>query len=248
MRQADVAPPGRTLQLRPAPARARTRRARTRRPSSTTPAALTYGELDERVRRIAAALRAAGPAARGARAAADARLQRLAGELSRRALRRPGAGGRQHAADRRRLRLHARALARAGGAGVRRAAAGAARGDDALGPRARQASSCRARSRRCSRARSSSRPSSAAPTPAAQAGRHRGRRSRLLALFVGLHRPAQGHGALARQPLLDRRALRQGRAAAARGRRLLLGGQAVLRLRPGQRADLSAERRRDHAC
>ena len=50
----------------------------------------------------------------------------------------------------------------------------------------------------------------AAQRAAGQAGRHRRRRPRLLALLVGLHRPAQGHGALARQPLLDRRAVRQG--------------------------------------
>jgi benzoate-CoA ligase len=42
------------------------------------------------------------------------------------------------------------------------------------------------------------------------ARRHRRRRPRLLALFVGLHRPPQGHGAFARQPLLDGRAVRQG--------------------------------------
>jgi benzoate-CoA ligase len=56
----------------------------------------------------------------------------------------------------------------------------------------------------------------------------------------GLHRPPQGHGALARQPLLDVAELYgKGVLGPARGRRLLLGRQAVLRLRPGQCAEPS---------
>ena len=66
--------------------------------------------------------RRARPAPRGARAAAGARQPRLAGGVPRRAVRRRGAGGRQHAADRRRLRVHARAFAGARGDRVARAA------------------------------------------------------------------------------------------------------------------------------
>ena len=62
------------------------------------------------------------------------------------------------------------------------------------------------------------------PPAAGVPGRwHRRRRSRLLALFVGLHRPPQGHRAHACQCLLDVRALRQGGAGSERGRRLLFG-------------------------
>ena len=88
----------------------------------------------------------------------------------------------------------------------------------------------------------------AAAEPAAAPGQDRPRRSRLLALFVRLHRPPERHGALARQPVLDGRAVRQGRAGAARGRRLLLRRQALLRLWPGQCPDLPDERGRDDAA
>jgi benzoate-CoA ligase len=118
---------------------------------------------------------------------------------------------------------------------------------DQVRPRGGRRSSSRARWRRCTRPRSSSRPSWPRQRPCAQAGGHRRRRPGLLALFLGLHRPAQGHGALARQPVLDLRAVRQGRAACVR-RRLLLRRQAVLRLRPGQCADLPDERGRHHAA
>ena len=77
---------------------------------------------------------------------------------------------------------------------------------------------------------------------------HPRRRSRLLALFVRLDREAEGDGAFARQPLLDDRALRQGDPGAEGERRLLLGGQALLRLWARQRADLPARRRRDGAA
>ena len=83
------------------------------------------------------------------------------------------------------------------------------------------------------------------------AGRHRPpprRRTRLLALFLRLDRQAQGHGAYPRQPLVDRGALRQAGAGPDRGRRLLLGRQAVLRLWPGQCADLPAVGRRHGAA
>ncbi len=79
----------------------------------------------------------------------------------------------------------------------------------------------------------------------AQAGGDARRRRRVLALFVGLDRQAEGHGARARQPALDRRALREADPRHHRGRRRVLGGEAVLRLRPRQRADVPALGRRD---
>jgi len=51
------------------------------------------------------------------------------------------------------------------------------------------------------------------------------------------HRPPQGHGAFTRQPLLDGRALRQ--RAGLRESDVCFSPQALLRLRPGQRAQLS---------
>ena len=83
------------------------------------------------------------------------------------------------------------------------------------------------------------------PRADGRARRHRPRRRRLLALLLRLHRRAQGHGAHAGQPVLDGRALRRRACSAcSEERRLLLGRQAVLRLRPGQRAELPAERGR----
>ena len=78
--------------------------------------------------------------------------------------------------------------------------------------------------------------------------RHAGRRGRLLAVFLGVHRQAQGHGPHSGQPVLDGRAVRQERAGAARIRRGVLRRQAVLCLRPGQRADFPAERGRQRGA
>ena len=58
----------------------------------------------------------------------------------------------------------------------------------------------------------------------------------------------KGHGAFARQSVLDDRALRQGDPGPHRERRLLLRRQALLRLWPRQRADLPARGRRDSAA
>ena len=58
----------------------------------------------------------------------------------------------------------------------------------------------------------------------------------------------KGDRPFARQPVLDGRALRQGDPRASRGRRLLFCGEAVLRLRSRQRADLPARGRRDRAA
>ena len=56
----------------------------------------------------------------------------------------------------------------------------------------------------------------------------------------GLHRAAEGDRAHARQPALDRGALRQAGPRARRARRRVLGGQALLCVRPRQRAHVSA--------
>ena len=132
--------------------------------------------------------------------------------LPRRDLRRHRAGGGQHAADRRRLRLHARAL---------RAQAALVSG--ALLPTLQRrrwrksTTSCSTVDRLARRSRR------AAPTAQVDVRRASSRAQRrwpsraatgaddpaLLALLVGLDRPAQGHGAHARQPVLDRRAVRQ---------------------------------------
>ena len=74
------------------------------------------------------------------------------------------------------------------------------------------------------------------------------RRRVLLALFVGLDRHAEGHGARPFEPDPDRRALRQAGARHSGKRRRVLRGEAVLRLRARQRADLSAGGRRDRGA
>ena len=79
--------------------------------------------------------------------------------------------------------------------------------------------------------------------------RHRGdhaRRHLLLALYLGLHRPAQGRGARACQSAAHRRSLRRRRARPERNRRVLFRGQAVFRLWARQRPDLSDGGRRHH--
>ncbi len=188
---ADRARRSRGASTSPSTCSRRTPRARTKVAYIDDAGQLSYGELDERVRRFAAGAARARAAARGARAAADARRQRLAGRLPRRALRRRRAGRRQHAAHRRRLRLHARAQPRAGGARVGAAAADAASGD---GARARTSSRCDRRLAPGQPTATARRPSSscsrdaeplAAPAPTAR------RRPRLLALLVGLDRRAR---------------------------------------------------------
>ncbi len=72
------------------------------------------------------------------------------------------------------------------------------------------------------------------------------RRHVLLALHLGLDRQAQGGGACACQPAADRRSLCRRRSRPERERPLLLGRQAVLRLRARQCHDLSALGRRHH--
>ena len=70
------------------------------------------------------------------------------------------------------------------------------------------------------------------------------RRPGVLALLVGLDRQAQGHGAHARQPWWTAELYGKAGARPDRERRLLLGRQALLRLRPRQRAHLPALGRR----
>ena len=121
------------------------------------------------------------------------------------------------------------------------AAQGDGRGAERGRPRDRRRRRDRSSRRRFDRFRFARRTGQAAR----RAGRDARRRPGLLALLVGLDRQAEGHGAHARQPLVDGRALRQGRARPDRERRLLLGRQALLRLRPRQRADLPALGRRE---
>jgi benzoate-CoA ligase len=81
-----------------------------------------------------------------------------------------------------------------------------------------------------------------------QAGGHRSGRPRLLAVLVRLHRPPQGHGAHMPTPTGPAELYGKAVLQPARKRCLLLGRQAVLRLRPGQRAEPSDERGRHHAA
>ena len=74
--------------------------------------------------------------------------------------------------------------------------------------------------------------------PALRRRRRPPRRCLLLALLVGLHRRAQGHGARAFEPDPDRGAVRAPDPRIARGRPRVLRGQAVLRLRTGQQPDV----------
>ena len=79
-------------------------------------------------------------------------------------------------------------------------------------------------------------------------GGHACRRTGLLALFVGLDRHAQGRAASAFQSRGDRGNLCQTGARHSRGRRWIVGGQAVFRLWTRQRADLSDVGRRHHGA
>ena len=85
------------------------------------------------------------------------------------------------------------------------------------------------------------------PSAAGQGRPHARRRTRFLALFVGFDRKTQGNRPFARQSVLDGRALRQGDPEPPRGGHLLLCGEAVFRLRARQRPDLSAVGRRDRS-
>ena len=80
---------------------------------------------------------------------------------------------------------------------------------------------------------------------AVRAGADDLRRHVLLAVFLRLHRLAEGHGAPALAPDPDRRAVRPAGPRHPRGRPGVFRGQAVLRLRPRQRHDLPDVGRRD---
>src|ERR1051326_2032754 len=79
-------------------------------------------------------------------------------------------------------------------------------------------------------------------------GAHHARRYVLLALHVGLDRPAEGRSPHPRRSQAHRRALRAADSRHCRERCLLLGRQAVFRLRSRQRADLSDVGRRHHGA
>ena len=167
----------------------------------------TYGELAERVDRCANALHAARAAARATRAALPSRYRRLPRCVSRcdQGGHRSGRG--QHAADHRRLRLHAARQPRPRADRVGSAAA------QAFAPAARPASApCpRDRFRRGQRAAGPlfAREADRGGAGVIRAGGYDARRCLLLAVFVGLDRPAQGHRARALEPDPDRRALRE---------------------------------------
>ena len=203
----------------------------------------SYGELARRVNRFASALAGARRRHGAARDAGDARYGRLADRVPGRDPRRRGAGGGQYAAHHQGLRVHARGFPRARAARVRSAAAAvrAAAGQAAV-PEAR---------RRFGQGRQGPH---GVPRPAGEGqGRisrraHHARRRLLLALLLGLDRNAQGHGARALEHDSHRRALRQAHPRHPRGRRRVLRGEAVLRLRPWQRAVVPALGRRHYGA
>ena len=178
---------------------------------------------------------------RRARRDDHARHGRFSGRVSRRDPRRRRAGAAQHAADLGSIRLCAGGLPRPRAVHLRSAAAGRqghGRAD--------------AGSRACRRLRQGR----ARPQETVRRTRRRERflrdrrdpcrRAGVLALFVGLDRHAQGRAASAFQSRGDRGHLCQTGARHSRGRCLPVGGEAVLRLRPRQRADVSDVGRRHH--
>ncbi len=80
---------------------------------------------------------------------------------------------------------------------------------------------------------------------AGRARRNLRRRGRVLALLVRLDGHAEGRAARAHEPARHREALRAAAARHQRERRMLLGRQALSRLRPRQRHELSDVGRRD---
>ena len=139
---------------------------------------------------------------------------------------------------------------RAGGAGVRRAAAGAAGGDGASRDhevrKVDRLAPGRAAARRRGRVRA---PSSRRTPPLAKPARHRAPTTPASG-SIPRAPPAGPRARCTRTPTPTGRPSCTARACWACARRdvVLLGRQAVLRLRPGQRADLPAERRRHHAA
>ncbi len=203
----------------------------------------TYGELAARVDRCANALVGLGLQPEQRVLLCLTRHHRLSDGVPRRDQGGHRAGGRQHAVDDRRLRVHAARQPRAG-AGRLRAAAARVRAAlrHAAGPEARH---CLRRPRR----RRGTGPALARAAALdrrnrVRAGRDDLRRRLLLALLVGLDRRAEGNGAHAVEPDLDGRALREADPRHPRGRRRLLGGEAVLRLWPRQRPHVSDGGRR----
>ena len=179
--------------------------------------------------------------ARGARADGAARHHRLADRVSRLSQGRHHRRAGQHAAHRRRLPLHAGRQPRQvpGGVGgavseIRKAHQGVAR------PRARHRVG--QQSARLPAVRGSDRRRRAG-------GLHRAdhvRRHGVLALHLGLDRQAERRGACAREPQAHRRSLRHAGCRHQGKRRLLFGGEIVLRLRARQCHDVPAVGRRHH--
>ncbi len=158
-----------------------------------------------------------------------ARYARLADGVPRRDQGGRRSGGGQHPAHHRRLRVHAARQPRACASRVSGAAAGvraAARAAPAPAARHRRGR----RSGRASLARATAR---GGERPLRTCG-HDGRRRLLLAVFVGIDGRAQGHRACALEPRHHRGAFRASGDRHPRERRRVLGGEALLRLRPRQ--------------
>ena len=186
-----------------------------------------------------------GRTTRGARAAADARHDRLAGCLSRLALRRRRPGRRQHAALGRRLRLHDRhcraqaALVSAPLLPILETALAKSTHEFARW-------SYRGRSRRYRQARSRSTTSSRRHP---QVNRRPQHPTTWRSGCIRRAPPAaEGHGAYACESVLDGRAVRQARARPDRIRYRVLRREAVLRLRARQCLDVPARRRSDRVA
>ena len=214
-----------------------------RSPTSTTTARSPTASSPSASRRLAAALRAAG-VRREERVlllmqdSNDWPVAFLGASMRRRA------GGGQHAAHRRRLRLHAGAHARAGRARLGRAAAGAEGRAGEERPRSAAGDRLAPPCAPLDAGEVEFEAFLARQRAAAQAGRHRAPTSPRSG-SIRRARPAGPRARCTRTPTRTGPPSSTARACSAcASRRLLLGRQAVLRLRPGQCADVPAERRR----
>ena len=172
--------------------------------------------------------------ARASRRDADARHGRFPGRVLGRDPGRDHPGAAEHASGARPIRLCARGFPRP----ARRRLGAAAAGRRSRDRRLRAPRESRRRGSGAGHEAPAARRSPDGGCTGRRAGRDLRRRGRLLALLLGLDRHAEGRQARPFEPDRDRPALRRGRARHRRGRRRLLGREALLRLRPRQRHDL----------